>query len=96
MRGKDRVLCRKSRFLGITPAYAGKSNRFCETDPSVWDHPRVCGEKVSDLGTETIYDGSPPRMRGKVICLSIAQNSTGITPAYAGKSISHIFPPVNG
>ena len=25
MRGKDRVLCRKGRFLGITPAYAGKS-----------------------------------------------------------------------
>ena len=29
----------------ITPAYAGKSVYVATDHPSIWDHPRVCGEK---------------------------------------------------
>ena len=33
--------------------------------------------------------GSPPRMRGKVICGHHLAHNPGITPAYAGKSSAH-------
>ena len=55
------------------------------------DHPRVCGEKSrvcprSDPGT-----GSPPRMRGKGSAPPRGHPLPGITPAYAGKSVSRIL-----
>ena len=45
MRGK--VLSGLATWLpiGITPAYAGKSSAFRLPSCSLWDHPRVCGEK---------------------------------------------------
>ena len=45
MRGKDFLLLDRLLAKGITPAYAGKSSvaHFCTV--TVWDHPRVCGEK---------------------------------------------------
>ena len=46
MRGKEVDCLRFVCGLGITPAYAGKSfgdTLFCF---QLWDHPRVCGEKV--------------------------------------------------
>ena len=33
----------------ITPAYAGKRGRGGRTGGSVWDHPRVCGEKTKKI-----------------------------------------------
>ena len=33
---------------GITPAYAGKSARTAEPEALGRDHPRLCGEKLSD------------------------------------------------
>ena len=35
----------------------------------------------------TMYEGSPPPMRGKVRNLNEVCKYTGITPAYAGKSL---------
>ena len=71
---------------GITPAYAGKSAlRLTAKDPS-GDHPRVCGEKADAVPPSTAARGSPPRMRGKDICLLLRCAYGGITPAYAGKS----------
>ena len=72
--------------MGITPAYAGKSvNRF-----SVYlnrqDHPRLCGEKFVSLTVNIIHPGSPPPMRGKGTFGVDTSTTTGITPAYAGKS----------
>ena len=45
MRGK--VLCQvyPVESLGITPAYAGKSDEFQRFLQVFEDHPRVCGEK---------------------------------------------------
>ena len=46
MRGKDMGL-RASRIAGgITPAYAGKRNRFRFASFYKRDHPRICGEKA--------------------------------------------------
>ena len=51
-----------------------------------WDHPRLCGEKVSVPVSWFLFSGSPPPMRGKVIVRVIGVGFGGITPAYAGKS----------
>ena len=71
---------------GITPAYAGK--RFYEPlrAVTIWDHPRVCGEKWRKAVKTEQLTGSPPRMRGKVLPRAVLGPASGITPAYAGKS----------
>ena len=45
MRGKEDNAPLVSRYVGITPAYAGKSLHDYIVDLTKWDHPRVCGEK---------------------------------------------------
>ena len=72
--------------LGITPAYAGKRVERSRRYARYGDHPRVCGEKVSKSDGDGQVGGSPPRMRGKVICGHHLAHNPGITPAYAGKS----------
>ena len=44
---------------------------------TIWDHPRLCGEKLSGTWSTTSAAGSPPPMRGKVLW-------SGCTP-YASK-----------
>ena len=51
----------------ITPAYAGKSIIHKKSVYSMWDHPRLCGEKIITKREITAPDGSPPPMRGKGI-----------------------------
>ena len=70
----------------ITPAYAGKSSFPCWLPPVRKDHPRLCGEKL-EVAVDLWYRaGSPPPMRGKAEDRSSISITTGITPAYAGKS----------
>ena len=45
MRGKVPLVCKRSTVAGITPAYAGKSQRSWCPAAQTRDHPRVCGEK---------------------------------------------------
>ena len=86
MRGKVLVLVVEDLHSGITPAYAGKRS-FLDLHPNpVWDHPRVCGEKVWRDVKRAAKAGSPPRMRGKDPLQIPVDDATGITPAYAGKS----------
>ena len=54
----------------------------------MWDHPRVCGEKSWSPGILSTTMGSPPRMRGKELFKLQGGDCRGITPAYAGKSLS--------
>ena len=86
MRGK---LTAKPFFFtrfGITPAYAGKTQRPRISLSVIQDHPRVCGENVfrDQLGKNLM--GSPPRMRGKLMLFPSFQSVSRITPAYAGKT----------
>ena len=71
--------------IGITPAYAGKSQPWRSYSQRRWDHPRVCGEKLlrGVIGEDCM--GSPPRMRGKVDDVPGVVVHGGITPACAGK-----------
>ena len=85
MRGKGPLPRDALPALGITPAYAGKSLWSGSVRVWVWDHPRVCGEKVAVCHDHASGVGSPPRMRGKEEGHPRSQGSQGITPAYAGK-----------
>ena len=76
---------------GITPAYAGKSHATVRCAESCWDHPRVCGEKIPKNRFRSGKRGSPPRMRGKVLCFRQVRQSGGITPAYAGKRYTYLI-----
>ena len=91
MRGKVlRVLLAFVRDR-ITPAYAGKSVASAYTLRSSWDHPRLCGEKTIKICLTLWKTGSPPPMRGKAFLVCQCDYSTGITPAYAGKSLIPVF-----
>jgi len=51
------------QFVRITPAYAGKTHRFCDDLTTEKDHPRVCGKDARG-GIRSFWEqGSPPRMR---------------------------------
>ena len=70
----------------ITPAYAGKRAELPFAPVRSRDYPRVCGEKRKDTLDYYYPQGSPPRMRGKVIRCEELARVVGITPACAGKS----------
>ena len=91
MRGKASPTRKLSRLLRITPAYAGKRQFSAFPLKFVWDHPRLCGEKLSDTMSSLFTLGSPPPMRGKAFLVCQCDYSTGITPAYAGKSLIPVF-----
>ena len=86
MRGKAHLEKTFCNYSGITPAYAGKRAPESFQTLLVWDHPRVCGEKILASISMRVVQGSPPRMRGKVRIYPQGVHSHRITPAYAGKS----------
>ena len=69
---------------GIIPAYAGNSVDFFSVHINMRDHPRVCGEQVTDRGHCRLPRGSSPRMRGTGSCFPLSILYIGIIPAYAG------------
>ena len=88
MRGKVFFASVCVDLAGITPAYAGKSLPSLSFAHTYWDHPRVCGEKDFVIIFVYSFSGSPPRMRGKGCRNHPVILVNGITPAYAGKSMS--------
>ena len=86
MRGKGQPLYIVVSESGITPACAGKSLVRELLLIVSRDHPRVCGEKARTLIVQDEPQGSPPRMRGKVVHKALILLRRGITPACAGKS----------
>lgn len=79
-------------FFFVSPAYAGKSWTARAAASACWDHPRVCGEKISTSAMGAGIKGSPPRMRGKARRGGLVLKDDGITPAYAGKSKQSVIP----
>ena len=86
MRGKGNIFPLAVVLEGITPAYAGKRSGAGLLQERQWDHPRLCGEKISLIQSSHLLSGSPPPMRGKVGGGMRFKFPFGITPAYAGKS----------
>ena len=85
MRGKVGDDLRRNIRIGITPAYAGKSEEITCVEVKAEDHPRLCGEKGHPRCSGFVEQGSPPPMRGKVDETISIYIDEGITPAYAGK-----------
>ena len=46
MRGKGMQFEMPVYWDRITPAYAGKSEKYMNQVPKPQDHPRLCGEKI--------------------------------------------------
>ena len=53
----------------------------------------MCGEKLLFCFTGSVYRGSPPHVRGKVVLVGHDQPGDGITPACAGKRPYPIYGP---
>ena len=66
VRGKGGGLDLVSVAARITPACAGKSGEPSDPLYGVEDHPRMCGEKTTQITSIKLYTGSPPHVRGKV------------------------------
>ena len=86
MRGKVSSALYSLKSYRITPAYAGKRSSLCCLRLSLWDHPRLCGEKCLLRISHLLNIGSPPPMRGKAKAKAPRAWGGRITPAYAGKS----------
>ncbi len=66
MRGKDGADTKPFASIRITPAYAGKRQATLSAARQTRDHPRLCGEKMTEHFQNRFQIGSPPPMRGKV------------------------------
>ena len=86
MRGKRWSEVRDKNACRITPADAGKTERYDRPPKHGEDHPRGCGENFFAGGYSLRCEGSPPRMRGKLRRYHKNVKSFGITPADAGKT----------
>ena len=51
VRGKAGHPVTRRAYRGITPACAGKSTQYFPACSCIWDHPRVCGEKMDSSGS---------------------------------------------
>ena len=86
MRGTQAAPGITSHNYRITPAHAGntiKLDLFLEIEE---DHPRPCGEHISDIILISKNLGSPPPMRGTLFLLFSFLIILRITPAHAGNT----------
>ena len=65
MRGKDPYMYFIMVCIGITPAYAGKSEIFELSHNLKKDHPRLCGEKHNLFPQNRINHRITPAYAGK-------------------------------
>ena len=79
--------CRQCIAYGITPAYAGKTERLAKYTVIVRDHPRLRGKDLEDEIATIKAIGSPPLTRERPITTVENYLKTRITPAYAGKTV---------
>ena len=75
-------------ILGITPACAG-TTYLERTGENEWrDHPRMCGDHQQAYWIYPSILGSPPHVRGPLLCSHHTPTLLGITPACAGTTNS--------
>ena len=67
MRGALESSSQNGNIKGIIPAYAGSTLLPRQHGRAVRDHPRVCGEHLTKLEFDLLYQGSSPRMRGALV-----------------------------
>ena len=89
MRGAPKLRLCIVLSAGITPAYAGRTDFQKHFKKWGGDHPRVCGAHSASIMPSISLSGSPPRMRGAPLSLTLVVEVQGITPAYAGRTLSY-------
>ena len=89
VRGKPITWIVLAVMARITPACAGKTTLRLLCRSSTADHPRVCGENSCLCSHSACSSGSPPRVRGKPVVVPDLYDAERITPACAGKTLSH-------
>ena len=67
MRGKPCLQANEGPRSRLIPAYAGKTYPSGRGPYHRGAHPRVCGENSSCAYADSVFYGSSPRMRGKLI-----------------------------
>ena len=77
--------------MGIIPAYAGNTQHIISERHLYGDHPRVCGEHLSNGIMGVLVRGSSPRMRGTHAEAIGLRAAIGIIPAYAGNTFHWII-----
>ena len=86
MRGKRSPCGNTPSTLGLIPAHAGKTHRWCDRSQSQRAHPRACGENGPSAPPGPRRPGSSPRMRGKRTPEGMRKGRLGLIPAHAGKT----------
>ena len=86
MRGTRRIAHEADRAGRIIPAYAGNTTHTRNRMSNPRDHPRVCGEHISNADMAEDHTGSSPRMRGTRLFDRGLGVLEGIIPAYAGNT----------
>ena len=90
MRGTLDRTQRHTAIPGIIPAYAGNTGSLKMRLPLDGDHPRICGEHVSEITGTTGEGGSSPHMRGTLEVVVVGGGVIGIIPAYAGNTNGYV------
>ena len=90
VRGKHLTYVCNDKTDRITPADAGKTYQRADRRDRKPDHPRGCGENEPVFPSGDPAPGSPPRMRGKPLETGLFSVLSGITPAYAGKTLQNL------
>ena len=86
VRGKLRASTGRTGSSRITPAGAGKTLFQIVNQCMNEDHPRRCGENLTQPSRTAEPPGSPPQVRGKLFIVPVFLLGAGITPAGAGKT----------
>ena len=88
MRGALRSQLRRDRQARIIPADAGSTPNGMRPSLPHWDHPRGCGEHLTDNLKGDVEQGSSPRMRGAPWASGAQTDGVRIIPADAGSTLS--------
>ncbi|RYM92971.1 hypothetical protein PG2011B_1426 [Bifidobacterium animalis subsp. lactis] len=84
LRGTSRIMPERRRALGIIPALAGNMRACSSPSPDTGDHPRACGEHLTNPWDPMDASGSSPRLRGTFGGWLDCVVARGIIPALAG------------
>ncbi len=86
VREKPLCLIVESVVTGITPACAGKTKLAQVLGTSTEDHPRVCGKNMVLPQNHSVYLGSPPRVREKLVSYKPSRDEFQDHPRVCGKN----------
>ena len=88
VRGTPDAAFQVYKTAGIIPACAGNTRREINKPCHTRDHPRMCGEHMSDEIVKFSNQGSSPHVRGTLFRKRALRGPTGIIPACAGNTAS--------